>query len=359
MPTRKPWAQRLMLSLPTKETAFGTAVAVAAADYDLMSGYTPLEPDHGDDNVITNAEEAHGAEYPTEQEIIERSAKIAYVTPKLYPNELAGLAALCLGDHTPVKDGAFLGYQHYMKQVAEGTELDSITGIFDPVNAQETYVGLKGAGFEISSEAGGGIGLNVDLMGSGKRTGTTETFQSAVVERLLRVADTKIYLNPAPIPATDFVTPANFDQSDCNIDGAVPALSSIGARVKSWRFAYNGNMEEERGHGGLGYAQGADYGTRTAEVELVLRYADETERDYYENQTDVALEFNNKHTALIDAAGAWYWGFILRIPKVQLAVRPDAKSNPYEITLTGTIMDDGTNEPFDLTVYNEQAAYLG
>ena len=356
MPTRKPWAQRFQGSLLTKEASYGAAVA--AGSHTLMAGFVPLEPSTDDDVVVNDVEEVKGTEFAANNEIIEKAVNINYVNPKVFPNELAGFGALCLGDHTPTKDGAFLGYQHYMKMVAEGTELDSITGQFDPVNRQETYAGLKGAGFEITSAQAEGINFSVDLMGSGSRSDSAGAWQSAIPERLLKAADTKIYLNPAPIPATDFVTPANMSQITANIDGAAPALSSIGASVISWRFAYLGNMEGERGHGGLGFNQNADYGTRSAEVELVLRYADETERDYFENQTDIALEFNNKHPVLIDAAGAFFWGFILRIPKVQLTTRPNPNGNPYELTMTGLIMDDGTNEPFDLAVYNAQAAYL-
>lgn len=357
MPTRNPWAQRTQISLLTKEASYGAAVA--AGSHTLMAGYVPLEPSTDDDVVVNNVEEASGTEFPTTNEIIEKALSINYVNPKVFPNELAGFGALCLGDHTPTKDGAFNGYQHYMKMVAEGTELDSVTAQFDPVNRQETYVGLKGAGFELASSQAEGINLSVDLMGSGSRADTAGAWQSPITEVLLKAADTKIYLNPAPIAATDMVAPADFDQTDTNIDGAAPSLTTIGPSVISWRFAYLGNMEGERGHGGMGFNQNMDYGTRSAEVELVLRYADETERDYYENQTDVALEFNNKHPILIDAAGVWFWGYILRIAKVQLTTRPNPNGNPYELTMTGLIMDDGTNPPFDLTVYNGQAAYLG
>ena len=90
---------------------------------------------------------------------------------------------------------------------------------------------------------------------------------------------------------------------------------------------------------------------------------DETERDYYENLTAIALEFNNARilAGLIDAAGAFYYGFILRIPRVQLNIRPEPDGgigDPYTITLAGTIEDDGTNPFFDITVYNATETYL-
>ena len=361
--TRKGWEKDISLSLLTAEATYDAAVAAGADKYTLMQGYAASVKPETADIFTDNAGEVHGAEIATDAEITEYRSKFTYESPKVQPHDLAGLGALAMGDETAAQDGATTAWQHYIKPVAVGTALKSISAIYDPANKKELYTGLKANTFNLSSEEAGHVALSSELMGSGRRVDSALALQSAKVETLLRATDTAVYLNPAPIPATDFVTPANMVQDDANIDGAVPALTALGDRVVSWAFNFSPNLQEQAGMGGVGYLQDLEVTARTMDVELVLRYKDETERDYYENLTDIALEFNNARVAagLIDAAGAFFYGFILRIPKILLNVRPEADGaigEPYTITLAGTILDDGTNEMFDLTVYNATEVYL-
>lgn len=359
--TRKGHAKRLQLSFLKKEINYAAGVA-AGADYQLMSGYVfTQEPD----NMVTdNREEVHGSEFPTVQEITEFGEKFPYETPKLLPNELAGFSALSMGGHTVTADGAGAAKMHHMLLVAEGTELPSIGAILDPVNQQETAKGVKCNGFELSSDEKGHIALTAPLITSGELTDSASAWQSAVVETLMRSADSKIYLNDSFTVATDLVAFADIVQNDNNIDAEVHGLTSIGPRVKSWRFAFSNEMEEIRGHGGGGYNQDIDYGPqRPIEFEMTLRYKDKTERDYFLNQSAFAVEINNARTlaGLIDVAGSWYYGFDLRIPKIQLREKPipqGGAADPYELPLIGTIMDDGTNPIYDLSVFNLVPLYL-
>lgn len=361
--TRKAWEKVVSLSLLEAESPFDTAVAAGADKYTLMAGYSPSVKPETADIVTPNSDVIHGSEIATEQEITEFRSKIPYESPKVQPHDLVGLGALAMGDETKLQDAATTAWNHLIKPVAVGTALKSISAIYNPVNKQEIFTGLKANTFNLSSEEAGHVALTSELMGSGRRADNAFAVQSAKAETLLRATDTKVFLNPAPIPATDFVTQGNLDQTDANIDGAVPALTALGDRVVSWAFNYSNNLVEQPGMGGQGFLQDLDFAGRTMDVELVLRYEDETERDYYESQTDIALEFNNARIAagLIDAAGAFYYGFILRIPKVQLSERPEPDggiAEPYTIRLGGTILDDGTNPFFDITVYNATEIYL-
>ncbi len=359
---RYPHEQKLQLSLFTAEATYGAAMTVNASNYSLMKGFTPLKPETPD-VFTTNADEIHGAEIATETEITEKRVTLAYESPKVQPHDLAGLGALAIGDETKAQDGATTAWQHYIKPIAVGSPLKSIGAIRDPANRQEEFRGLKANTFNLKSDEAGHVSLSCQLMGSGYREDSSESIQSAVAETQMRAADTLVFLNPAPIPATDFVLPAAFSQTDTNIDGAAPALTALGARVKSWAFNFSNNLEEQPGQGGQGLLQGLDFQRRSMDVELVLRYKDATERDFYENLTGIALEFNNARilAGLIDAAGAYYFGFDLRIPLVNLNVRPEPEggaAEPYTITLAGTILDDGVNEMFDFTVYNATEVYL-
>lgn len=359
--TRKGHAKRLMLSLAKKEATFGADVAVSEANFDLMSGYL-MTPEYADE-VVDNAEEVHGSEIATAQETFERSVKLPYETPKCLPNEVAGLGALVAGSETENKDGAVNAWRHDIQPVAEGTELVSINAILDPVNAQQRIVGLKGSMFELSSEELGGLAFKCDLMGSGKRTDSAESWYDPIAEVLLRAADTKVYLNPTPDPATDIIAVGSLSQITDNISSG-QSLTALGARVMSWKFGHNNNIEELRGHGGGGYNQDLDFNAREYTVEMVLRYKDKTERDYFEDDTYFALEFNNARisSGVIAATGAFYFGADLRIPKVKLSVRPVEEGgvkDPYTISLVGKILDDGTNPPYLLAVYNAIETYLG
>ncbi len=362
MITRKGHEKKLMLSTGLAEATYGAGVAVGAGDYTLMKGYTtrPEMPDIFTDN----AEEVHGAEIATDVEITEQRLKLPYESPKVQPHDLVALGALTIGDEeTTVDPSAADAWRHYIKPVAVGTALKSIGGVYDPANRQETYKGLVGSTFNLSSEEVGHVALSCELMGSGERDDSASAIQSAVTEVLMRATDTKVYLNPSVIAATDIVAAANIVQDDANIDGAVPALTALGARVKSWAFNFSNNLDEQAGMGGEGFLQGLDFSGRTMDVELTLRYADETERDYYENLNALALEFNNRRllAGVIGAGGTLYYGFVLRIPLVKLNVRPEpdgGTKDPYTITLGGTILDDGVNEMFDFTVFNGVEDYL-
>ena len=361
--TRKAWEKDVSISLLTAEATYDAAVAAGADKYTLMQGYAASVKPETPDIFTDNAGEVHGSEIATDAEITEFRSKFTYESPKVQPHDLAGLGALAMGDETKLQDGATTAWNHLIKPVAVGSALDSVSLIYDPTNKKELYTGIKANTFGLSSEEAGHVALSCELMGSGRRVDSALALQAAKVETLLRATDTKVFLNPAPIPATDFVAQANLDQTDANIDGAVPALTALGDRVVSWAFNFSNNLVEQPGMGGQGFLQDLDFAGRTMDVELVLRYKDETERDYYENLTDIALEFNNARIAagLIDAAGAFYHGFILRIPKVVLNVRPEpdgAIGEPYTITLAGTILDDGTNPFFDITVYNATELYL-
>ena len=360
MGLRKGHEKELMLSLFTKEASYGAGVAVSSANFVLMNGYTS-EP--APENVVTNNKGEHtGSEVNVGPlDITEKRVKFPYTEPRVSPNGLAGIAALAFGDLTSTLDfGA--SYTHYIKGLAVGSDLASIGMVYDPANDQDTYVGVKAGNFKLSSEEGGYINMETELITSGKLTGSAETFESSITEVKLKARDTKIYVKTAPNPATDIIAPANFSQDSDNISSA-QSLTSIGEDVISWNVEMNNNPVEIPGHGGLGYLQDIDFGRRSYALTMTLRYTDDTWKTRFDNKTAMALEFNCKdiNGGLIDAGGANYYGMIARVPLAYLMTRPEPKGGPddfYTIELTFEISDDGTNPFMDIMVYNAQAAYL-
>lgn len=352
--------QELMISTLTRETAYGTPPAVSSSSFQRMSGYN-MNPENND-TVIDDSEEIHGSEIATTQEITEFSENLPLEFPKVTPNALAAFGMLAMGAEAITQDEALTAYKHYITMVGENTALPSVGAYLKQADQQRKYVGIKAGNLDISSEENGHVAMNVGLMSSGQITESSETMQAAVAEVLMRAADTKVYLNPTPNPATDIIAAANLAQDTDNISSG-QSLTGLGSRVKSWSFGLNNNISDQRGHGGQGFSQDLNFGSRELTVEMALRFNDKTEYDYYTAQTYMALEFNNRRVGagVIAATGAYYWGFILRIPKLQLKVKPVSTGgvkDPLEVTLTGTILDDGTNQFFDLTVYNAIAAYL-
>ena len=352
--------QELMLSLLDVEDTYGTfQTPVDNTNFLTLVGYAAVAPEDGS-NVITNKDEVHGSEMPTLQEVIEKRITLGLEFPMLSTTELA-LCGLAMGDIGSTKDGAFDAYKHNCTLAPDGTELFSVSGVFDPANRQVRYKGLVVSSFEISSEQDGTWSLTVELMTDGTRSDSSDTVQTIQVQKILLAADTKIYWNQNPTPASDWIAVANLDQATDNISAA-QSLSSIGARVKSWKIAFNNNAREIRGHGGSGANQDIERVMRTIEVEMVMEYLDDTERGYFDDQTPMSLEFNCKRgTTPIDAGGAFIAGAIARVAQIQLAASPEPTadvSSPYEITLTGTVMDDGTNPFFDITFFDALAAYF-
>lgn len=102
-----------------------------------------------------------------------------------------------------------------------------------------------------------------------------------------------------------------------------------------------------------------EYGRRTIELKLTMRFEDQTELDHYLAQDALALEINVKGGVL--DSGAYFEGFILIIPRFKLKAPPLATGDPdsvLEIELEADVQDDGTNSAFLLDVYNATAVYL-
>jgi hypothetical protein len=354
--------QELMVSLIEKESSYGGGVTpIDVTNYQKVIGYN-MSPETAD-TVTDDIEEVHGSEQATTQEITESAENFPMEFPKVTPNYLAGFGALALGVIATIKDEAADAYKHNLTPVGDNVALPSVAAYLQQADQQYKYDGIKAGNLDIASEEGGHVSMNTTLMSSGRITESSETFVAAVAEVLMRAADTKVYLQPSPNPASDIIAVADLAQDTDNISAA-QSLSPIAARVKSWSFACNNNLEDQRGHGGQGFSQDMENGMRELSIEMALRFNDKTELGYYTAQTDFALEFNNRRVGagLIDTGtGTWYWGFILRIMKLQLSAKPlpaGAVADPLEITLTGKILDDGTNPWFDLTVFNAIPEYL-
>ena len=99
---------------------------------------------------------------------------------------------------------------------------------------------------------------------------------------------------------------------------------------------------------------------RTMGLNFEMFFKDDTELDFFLNQTNLALDIEFKGGTLIDASGAFFYGAKLIIPsfKVNDHTRTASPSDYMVEAMECTILDDGTNPEVLLFVYNAQAAYL-
>lgn len=360
---RKAHEQRFIVSAFTKETTYGILVAVAGAGYTELDDHEIVIPSGADDSYTTNKEEVNGSEIATTSEITEKRVSFSYSKPRTFPLDMALFGGLHFGSLASTKDGAFTGYQHYISPIAVGTNIPSMSGIVVDEGDTRQYLGLKSGAFKLTMEEGGHWQLESDLVGSGGRDDNADSLAgiTRVSELTMKARDTKVYIKTSPNPASDIIAPANFDQDTDNISAA-QNLVSIGDRVKSISIENTNEMNLIAGAGGAGVLQDAWYGRRQYNISIVLRYNDQTELDYYNNLTDLALEINCNSGTLIDAAGAFDYGFIYRVPLCRVRVYPTTDGGAGDpeqtINLEFEVMDDGTNKFADMAVYNAIAAFL-
>ena len=346
-------SREVMLSLKKKEGAYGVApTPVDATNYVLMHGIMKDNSPKSEDQTSSDMDEQKGSEAPTNFDNYEKRDAFSLNQDRAVPHILAGMLGLEMGEISSTQDAALSAWRHYITNTADGVARPSIGSLHDPANRQEIIHGLKSNSIEVSAAAGEYWKWASELIGSGKRVDSSETFITAIQELLLRMADTKVYIKPNPVAATDIVAEANLSQDTANIDGAAPALANLGATVMDWSLKQNSNAESVPGAGGAGYLQDVCRGTRSWELAMKLRYTDTTYRANYLAKTPMAIEFNCKNPlGPIAATGVYYPGAILRIPKVVLNERPEPSGDRYTIDLKFTVLYDGVNEIIDAAVY--------
>lgn len=347
--------RRLMMSLGRKEATYGAGVTMNDANADEMHGFDS-EPAKWDDDVISDQGTITGNELATTQEIFQQKVMLTYSEPRARPNSLAGLAALVLGSVTSVQDGALVAYRHKIVPIGINSPLPTIQAeeIFGGI--QKAYKGVIGKSLSIEAEEGGFIKLTAELEGNGSRANSATAFAAKVSESWLKVRDALVWLEDGANISID-ATPT---QGLENISSATP--TSLAIRLKRFSLKWDNKVFLHPGFGGAGLYQEADKGSpREPSFTASLYFEDETERDFYLNQTRLAFECDLKMgTAPIAGGGTFYYGMDLIIPAWQIKkATPTGPVNEWcGLDLEGTIMADGVNDPVILYVYNAQPAYL-
>lgn len=356
------YLDKLMLSTLKAESAYATEITPWDAttcqsliDYDDASAHELY-----DDTIVANTDVVTGKELISHQEMPRQSVRINYNEPRVKPNTLAGLMALTLGTVASTQDGILIAYRHKITP-GVGTAIPSIgaQAKHGSNGVQYKYTGMKSESFTLSDNAPY-FRFQSGLIGSGHRETATDAFVASVDENWLRWGDAKIYLrdvtgiSPLSIPSTPSQTASNLGGSPINIS----------TRVLSWNLTWNNNLVPDFGYrASTGLYRGNFHPTkRSATIALTIECdsADEaTHLGYYFTQAQLAIELNLNSGTLIAATGAFKYGMIVMLPRIQLTAMPRGETNQLEnLTFTGVLMDDTTNPSCAIFVYDNVPAYL-
>jgi hypothetical protein len=360
MTLQRSYARQLMLSLFDKEATYDAGPsgwtsnsACLMQDMDEASAVVQW-----DDLVQANADVITGREFVTTQEIARYSTRLTYTEPRCKPNTLAGLMGLCLGTIAATQDGSETAYRHKITK-ATSVALPSIAGqVKHEGGDQRLYTGLKGEQFTFAIN-GAYFSFGCGLVGSGKRGSSATAFVASISEHWLRVGDAKFFIKDTGGSAIS--TSGAPTQGSANLGGSEVNLST---RVRTFSLTWNNAPAVEAGYrASTGLYRGDFYPVRRAsgvQLSFDCDTADEATRlGNYLSQTQLAFEVNVDSGVLVDPDGAFKYGLIVIIPRLQLKPLVRGATDEMEtLMFDGEVMDDGTNSELVAYVYNAQAAYL-
>lgn len=360
MAIQRAYIKQLMASFFDKEATYdaGPAGWTAASACQLTDYTDSAAYEEWDDTIQANDDIITGYEFVTHQELVRQSMRFTYTEPRTKPNTLAGLIALSLGTVATTQDGALTAYRHKITP-AGSTSLPSI-GVQTKRDSgvQRKYTGVKGDGFTLN-ENGPYFQFQSTMIGSGTRATASDSFVAAIAENWIRWGDATIFIkNTAGTPIT---IPASPSQTAANLGGSEVNFST---RVLAWNLQWQNNLAPEMGYRpSTGVVRQNFHSTRrrgTIGIKFEVDSASEaTDLDYYLNQTQLAIEMRVSSGTLIAATGAFFYGFTIIIPRVQLTAMPRSQTSEFEnLEFQGILMDDQTNPALNVWVYNAQAAYL-
>lgn len=348
-----------MLSLFDKEASYDAGPGSWATgscsllDFDDASAQEVWDDTlQGDTDVIT------GKEFVDVHEIARQSVRLNYTEPRVKPNTLAGLLGLSMGTVATTQDGTETAYRHKITPAAS-VSLPSI-GIqtLREGGVQRKSTGMKADSFTLANN-GPYFRCQSGLIGSGTRTTASDTFTASITENWLRWGNAKIYVkntggSPITVPATPDQTAANLGGSEVNFS----------TRVLEWSLNWQNSLPPDFGYrASTGDVRGNFHPVRRRAT-LTMKFetdsaTEATELAYYLSQNKLALELNCNMGVLIDAQGAFLYGFIIIIPSAQLTSMPRGQTNEFEnLDMVAEVRDDGTNDEMVAWVYNARATYL-
>ena len=355
MITKKGWDQSLMMSSYKKEATYAAAVTVNATNYCGINGHSDYDPDWSD-TVENDKDTVSGQEFGTDLDIISQGLQFTLSQPRAKPNVLIGAVAGALGSITSSQDTGYTAYEHKIVPVTVGTTLPSFNVIGKKGALQYLHKGCKVNSVAITAEEGRPVTSEIEIIGSGDRTTNADAFIDAPSESWMLMKNGYVFLETG---ANISISPTNTQGSE-DISSSTPRDLKVQVQSMNWKFM--NNLEGQHGFGAenSGVFQDLDYGTRTQELGLTLKYSDETDITNYLNKTEFALELEVKG-ALIQAGGTMYYGFSLIIPRFKLMKAPLPKGAVGDIVTQEfecDIQDDGVNDAVIFYGYNAQSAYL-
>jgi hypothetical protein len=299
-----------------------------------------------------------GYEFVNQQEIARQSMRLQYTEPRVKPNTLAGLMALVLGNVAASdQDSTNDAYRHRIVP-ASSISLPSIGAqVLRENGTQWKYAGIKGETFTLANN-GPYFRFQANMIGSGKRETASDAFTAAIDESWLRWGDAKIYLkNTSGTPITLDTTPT---QGSANLGGSEVNFST---RVLDLSITFTNNLQPEMGYRASTGLLRTNFHPSRRVASLSMKFevdssTEATELNYYLNQAQLAFELQVSSGVAIDS-GAYYYGFSIVIPRLQLTAIPRSATQELEnLEFAGQVHDDGTNPTLCAFVYDGQATYL-
>ncbi|MBI4242254.1 MAG: hypothetical protein HY613_11100, partial [Candidatus Rokubacteria bacterium] len=337
---------QLMLSVGDKEASYnagpgGWLAASAIQLFEFSEAYAVW-----DDKLRSDRDSVHGSQFATTDEIVRQDVRLAYTERQVRPAHLGGLLALAGGVVATVQDGALVAYRHKFTPVAADVALPSIAMMEKASGEQFLCKGIK---LDSLALARGGSenaywSLEAGLIGSGHRASDATAFVTKLTEAPLRWGDAKCWLETG----TDISIDAAPTQGLENISSGTPDVLTL--RLKGARFSVGNALQADEGYEpASGKVRGRlDHGDdRRFRIELTVEVDPSTlatERGYYDNRDNVAVELEVDSGTIIAATGVYKYGFDLIIPRLRL--EPIARSvdrGVALVTFAGECMYDGTN----------------
>lgn len=346
---------QVMLALYKREAAYDAGVAMSNANACELSGFAS-DPLAFPDELLSDEEDLTGAEQATEQTSHIQKVAFGYAEPKARPNSIAGFATLACGAIASTQDAALVAYRHKITRAAFDAAILS-TRAEAKAGAQWGVNGVVCKKFSLKGEQAAPVALEAELLGSGTRATSAAAFAAKKVEGWLTTPKMKVWLESGAARSID-AAPV---QGAENISSGVPR--DLKDAIESFTFEYDNGMELVYGFGGNGVALYPRYGGggRKASLSFTLRYRDDTDLDYFRNQTKLAIEFDLTSATLIAAGGAFFFGLSLIVPSFQVKTwgKKGKRGDYFTQDIETTILEDGFNaDPFILYVYNAQPTYL-
>ena len=352
---------QVMMSLGDKEATYdaGPAAWTAGAAiqlYEFGEAYAAW-----DDQIVTDRETVHGSQFATLDEIIRQDVRLVYPESRVRPANLAGLAALAGGVLAVVQDAALVAYRHKATPVAADVALPSIGVIEKSSGEQYKYTGVKLDRFSLKRGGpnNGYFAAEAALIGSGTRASDATAFPAKITESPLRWGDAKCWLETGANITIDAAPTQGLE----NISSATPDV--LTSRLVDFEFSHENDSQAEDGYlPGGGKVRGRlDHGpNRRAHVRLVVEVDPTTlatERGYYDNRDNVAIEVDVDSGVIIASTGAYKYGFDLIIPRMRLEpIKREVRAGVAVLTFEGDCFDDGTNPLWQFYTYNSYVAYL-